>query len=93
VANPVPDEILILPVRLTSPLAFKWKFEDDISIFPFAPDINWLVLPKKNWSVLTSNKPEPEVVYLKYDDVFANNSRPTPVYCSDAFNNGWTEPE
>ena len=82
VANPVPDEILMLPVRLTSPLAFKWKFEDDIAIFPFAPDINCLLLPKKKLFVLMSNNPEPEVVYLKEEDEFATNSKPTPEYDS-----------
>ena len=34
------------------PVLSRWKFDDEISIFPFAPDTNWVGLPNTNVEAL-----------------------------------------
>jgi hypothetical protein len=56
----------------------KFIVDPEIVIFPLEPEIEFELLPKKKFAVRISNKPLPEVVYLKYDSELATSSKPTP---------------
>ena len=66
ISNPpiLPAVEVIVPDILTLPLLSKWKLEDDISIFPLAPDINWFDDPKKYVDELINNLGDPPVSNL-----------------------------
>ena len=58
ILNPpnLPEVAVILPDILTSPEDDKWKLEDEISILPSDPDINWVAEPMKKLDELMYNK-------------------------------------